>query len=152
MNAGPATNPRAVASPVSVCIDPLLFIRDVELASDKRLQLVQHLLGLGAAGRDLEHGAAHGLDSFEIDDLLLELKMPKLDSDVPREDFIIDFLTKEKDAPVGRMISLKAFDDALVDCGHSPLNTGRKEAQSRKKSTLLPFNSKERKRHDKDKE
>lgn len=94
-------------------------------------------------------GAAHGLDSFEIDDLLLELKMPKLDSDVPREDFIIDFLTKEKDAPVGRMISLKAFDDALVDCGHSPLNTGRKEAQSRKKSTLLPFNSKERKRHEK---
>ena len=81
-------------------------------------------------------GAAHGLDSFQIDQLLLQQNMPRLDGDVPREDFITEFL---KDAPVGKMISLNELNKALIERGHSPIDTGKQKQERKQRKSERPF-------------
>lgn len=66
--------------------------------------------------------AAHGMNSDYTSNALLLCEYPRLDPDLPRDDFIIDYLEKNE----GQANTLSDINKALIDMGYIPLCTERK--------------------------
>lgn len=66
--------------------------------------------------------AAHGMNSWTTNDALLLCDYPQLDTDLPRDDCIIEFLEHNE----GQANTLAEMNRALIDMGHAPLCTERK--------------------------
>lgn len=77
--------------------------------------------------------AAHGLDNNETDEALIKVGWPRLDADIGREDFIIEYLCNHDGDPN----SLEEINCALRDNGYPELDTNNRKRKNNASDSLL---------------
>ncbi len=76
--------------------------------------------------------AAHGMNSFDTCEALLLCEYPQLDTDLPRDDCIIDYLEYNE----GQANTLADINKVLTNMGYVPLCTERKMNNEKHRSKL----------------
>lgn len=77
--------------------------------------------------------AAHGLDNNETDEALIKGGWPRLDADLGREDFLIEYLCNHDGDPN----SLEEINCALRDNGYPELDTNNRKRKNNASDSLL---------------
>lgn len=77
--------------------------------------------------------AAHGLDNIETDEALIKCELPRLDAEIGREDFLIDYLCDH----VGDPNSLEEMNCALRDYGFAGLDTSSRKRKNNANDLLI---------------
>lgn len=77
--------------------------------------------------------AAHGLDNDETDQALIICGCPRLDAEIGREDFLIEYLCEH----VGDSNSLEEINRALRDNGYPELDTSNRKRKNKASKSLL---------------
>ena len=77
--------------------------------------------------------AAHGLDNDETDQALIKCGLPRLDAEIGREDFLIEFLCEH----VGDPNSLQKINRALRDNRYPELDTNNRKRKNNASDSLL---------------